>query len=109
MIKNILIISSRFPPDGGIGVRRVESFVKYLPEYGWSPYVITTGNPECTAGTSHFNGIRLPRYSNLNSSRGLCKVKALVRTFKLSPRGVIATEWINRVNQKKRDLLPVFL
>lgn len=30
-----------FPPLGGAGVQRTLKFVKYLPEYGWDPTVVT--------------------------------------------------------------------
>jgi hypothetical protein len=37
----VLIISYYFPPSGGPGVQRVLKFVKYLPEFGWEPIVLT--------------------------------------------------------------------
>ncbi len=40
-MKSVLIISYEFPPKGGSGVQRVTKFAKYLPEYGWSPTVLT--------------------------------------------------------------------
>jgi glycosyltransferase involved in cell wall biosynthesis len=39
--KKVLIISYYFPPVGGSGVQRVLKFVKYLPEFGWDPIVLT--------------------------------------------------------------------
>jgi glycosyltransferase involved in cell wall biosynthesis len=39
--ENILFISHHFPPIGGAGVQRTLKFVKYLPEFGWRPVVIT--------------------------------------------------------------------
>ncbi|MFC6905800.1 glycosyltransferase [Halalkalicoccus tibetensis] len=41
MRKNVLIITRYFPPGGGIGAFRAAKFVKYLPNYGWDPYVIS--------------------------------------------------------------------
>jgi len=41
-MKKILIIVYYFPPSGGSGVQRWLKFVKYLPEFGWEPTVITT-------------------------------------------------------------------
>lgn len=41
MNKNVLMIVHDFPPAGGAGVQRVLKFVKYLPEFGWRPVVIT--------------------------------------------------------------------
>ncbi len=35
------MISYQFPPMGGAGVQRTLKFVKYLPEYGWQPHVLT--------------------------------------------------------------------
>jgi len=40
-MKRVLIISYYFPPSGGPGVQRVLKFVKYLPEFGWEPVVLT--------------------------------------------------------------------
>jgi glycosyltransferase involved in cell wall biosynthesis len=40
-LKKVLIISYYFPPSGGPGVQRVLKFVKYLPEFGWQPVVLT--------------------------------------------------------------------
>jgi len=38
----VLMIAYSFPPMGGVGVQRTLKFVKYLPEYGWNPHVLTT-------------------------------------------------------------------
>jgi hypothetical protein len=40
-VKKVLIVSYYFPPSGGPGVQRVLKFVKYLPEFGWQPVVLT--------------------------------------------------------------------
>jgi hypothetical protein len=45
MTKAVLIISYVFPPVGGAGVQRVTKFVKYLPDFGWQPVVLTVENP----------------------------------------------------------------
>lgn len=41
----VLIIAYYWPPSGGSGVQRWLKFVKYLPQYGWLPYVFTPENP----------------------------------------------------------------
>ena len=41
-MRKILFIAYYFPPIGGSGTQRPVKFVKYLPELGWQPYVITT-------------------------------------------------------------------
>lgn len=43
--KKVLIITYYWPPSGGSGVQRWLKFVKYLPSYGWEPYVFTPENP----------------------------------------------------------------
>lgn len=43
-MKKVLVISYFYPPIGGVGVIRTLKFTKYLPEYGWMPYVLTVEN-----------------------------------------------------------------
>jgi glycosyltransferase involved in cell wall biosynthesis len=45
MEKKVLIITYYWPPSGGSGVQRWLKFVKYLPSFGWKPYVFTPENP----------------------------------------------------------------
>ncbi len=40
-MKRVLVISYYFPPSGGPGVQRTLKFVKYLPDFGWQPTVLT--------------------------------------------------------------------
>jgi len=40
-MKQVLIIAYYFPPMGLSGIQRTLKFVKYLPEYGWHPTVLT--------------------------------------------------------------------
>lgn len=40
-----MIIAYYWPPSGGSGVQRWLKFVKYLPEFGWQPFVFTPENP----------------------------------------------------------------
>lgn len=37
----VLMIAYYFPPLGGAGVQRSLKFAKYLPLYGWQPYILT--------------------------------------------------------------------
>lgn len=39
--KRVLMLCCAFPPIGGSGVQRSTKFVKYLPQFGWQPYVVT--------------------------------------------------------------------
>lgn len=40
--RNVLVVSYYFPPMGLSGVQRTLKFVKYLPDFGWNPIVLTT-------------------------------------------------------------------
>ncbi len=44
-VRKVLFIAYYFPPIGGSGVQRPTKFVKYLPQFGWQPYVISTDRP----------------------------------------------------------------
>jgi glycosyltransferase involved in cell wall biosynthesis len=43
--KKVLVITYYWPPSGGSGVQRWLKFVKYLPQYDYTPYVFTPENP----------------------------------------------------------------
>ncbi len=47
--KKILIVTYYFPPSGGAGVQRCLKFVKYLPEFGWQPVVLTVKDADYPA------------------------------------------------------------
>jgi len=40
-IRNVLFMTSRFPPVASVGAVRVRKFCRYLPALGWRPFVIT--------------------------------------------------------------------
>ncbi len=40
-LRNVLVIAYYFPPMGLSGVQRTLKFVKYLPQFGWQPTVLT--------------------------------------------------------------------
>lgn len=40
-MKNVLLVSYHFPPDREVGAFRCQKFAKYLPEFGWTPHVLT--------------------------------------------------------------------
>jgi len=45
-MKKVLILAYYYPPVGMGGVQRAVKFVKYLPEFGWKPIVITVKGAE---------------------------------------------------------------
>jgi len=42
---NVLCIAYLFPPRAGVGVQRITKFVRYLPDFGWNPVVLTPDKP----------------------------------------------------------------
>ena len=47
-MQKILIITYYWPPSGGAGVQRWVKFVKYLPEFGIEPIVLTVDDKFAT-------------------------------------------------------------
>ena len=45
-MKRVLVIAFIYPPLGGSGVQRTLKFCKYLPEFGWQPYVVCGDDPQ---------------------------------------------------------------
>jgi glycosyltransferase involved in cell wall biosynthesis len=41
MLRNVLVVAYYFPPMGLSGVQRTLKFVKYMPNFGWHPTVLT--------------------------------------------------------------------
>ena len=44
-MKKVLVITYYWPPSGGGGVQRWLKFTKYLPDFGWQPFILTPSNP----------------------------------------------------------------
>jgi glycosyltransferase involved in cell wall biosynthesis len=44
-LKKVLVVAYHYPPLGGGGVFRTLKFTKYLPKFGYQPYVLTVKNP----------------------------------------------------------------
>ncbi len=47
--RRVLIVAYYFPPSGGPGVQRVLKFVRYLPDFGWDPAVLTVSDADYPA------------------------------------------------------------
>jgi glycosyltransferase involved in cell wall biosynthesis len=102
MHKPVLFIAYSFPPCGGPSVQRSLKFVKYLPEYGWQPVVVTAepgaypihdaslkkdvppGTPVYRAAGWDVNAWR-PAFARLH----LLKLHAAINTLLALPDGAI--------------------
>jgi hypothetical protein len=63
-MKKVLIISYHFPPEGGPSVQRISKFVKYMPQFGYIPIVLTTHPNSKIVDFSLLND--LPEKININ-------------------------------------------
>ncbi|MBT8380168.1 MAG: glycosyltransferase family 4 protein [Ignavibacteria bacterium] len=81
--KKVLFISYLFPPVAGGGVQRSSKFVKYLPQFGWQPLVLTVKEP-------------YDFYSDdglLKDVESNCKI---YRTFSIEPM-----KWVRKLIKKR--------
>ncbi len=67
-LNKILIVSYHFPPAREVGGIRPAKFAKYLPEFGWRPYVLTIKERYLDS----------PDYGRLQDVRGLSIYRASV-------------------------------
>jgi glycosyltransferase involved in cell wall biosynthesis len=58
--KNVLFVAYEFPPEGESGVQRSAKFVKYLPDFGYEPLVLTAAekNAERTSDDTLLADVR---------------------------------------------------
>ena len=103
MGRPILLITDTFPPQADIGGLRGAMFAKYLPKFGWEPYVLCRNWPEGDPHRNHSGGfIGLPDEEHIHrlyygtedeikalKQRGFSgKVKALFAPEYAHPPGV---------------------
>ncbi len=69
-MKKVLVITYYWPPAGGAGVQRTLKFTKYLPEFGWKPYVLTVQNPDAPVYDESL-------FKDVNSEVKIFKTKAI--------------------------------
>jgi len=83
MNRRALILAYFFPPLGGAGVQRTLKFVKYLPEHGWDPIVVTTDSRAYPAADESLArdlpaGVPVIRAHETGAFRGLAQAAAKV-------------------------------
>ncbi len=80
-MRRILIIAYHFPPDAAVGALRPLKFAKYLPQFGWEPWVLTV-RPEYyeSLDRSRLDEVRYP--SKVFPTRMLPHPNALYKSVK---------------------------
>src|SRR2546425_39693 len=83
VMRRILIIAYHFPPDAAVGALRPLKFAKYLPQFGWEPWVLTV-RPEYyeSLDRSRLDEVRYP--SKVFPTRMLPHPNALYKSVKAS-------------------------
>lgn len=94
-MKKVLVIAYYFPPLGGSGVQRVLKFVKYLPQFGWQPTVLTIGptayyaHDESLLKEIEALNIRIIRTGSIDPNAVLHAKKKIVKMPKEGTRKVL--------------------
>ena len=85
-MKRVLIVAYYFPPMGLAGVQRSVKFVKYLPEFGWEPVVLTVRDVLYYASDKslldeieHCKIIRTGSLDPLRTFRNIAKPKSSIK------------------------------
>lgn len=69
-MKKVLIIAYYFPPIGGGGVTRPLKFFNYLPDFKWSPYVLTVKS-------KNFWVMDYAREKQISNNKNVCRTFSL--------------------------------
>ena len=64
-MQKVLIVTYYWPPGSGAGVQRWLKFSRYLPQYGWDPFILTV-DPQYAAYPAIDNSMTSEVPENLN-------------------------------------------
>ena len=108
-MKKVLIVTYYWPPAGGPGVQRILKFVKYLPEFGWKPFVLTVKNPDAPVYDESLSG-DVPREAKVFKTKS-AEPFALYKKFTgKKPTDTIPNDvLINKENVTFREKLARFV
>ncbi len=76
--RSLLFVAYNFPPHGGPGVQRSLKFVKYLPEFGWQPVVISAA-PEASPLQDASLAAEIPRDAAIHRLPGFSILRLLAQ------------------------------
>jgi len=85
-MQKVLIVTYYWPPGSGAGVQRWLKFSKYLPQYGWEPFILTV-DPQYAA------------YPSIDSTLEK-EIPVNVKVFRTK-----ATDWF-RIYSKNKSKIP---
>ncbi len=86
-MKKVLIIAYFFPPLGGVGSLRTLKFTKYLPFFGWKPYIISVDKSDYPARDKSLLK-EIPKVANINRTKPQDLNWAIKRICKILPHRI---------------------
>ena len=102
-MKKLLILSYYFPPLGLGGTQRAAKFAKYLPEFGWSPTVITVKPIAYWAQDksllNDLEGLRVVRTGSFDPQRLLKKINDTKKTNTENISSTANNNFLQKLNQ----------
>ena len=111
-MKKVLMISYRFPPQGGVGSQRAAKFAKYLPCFGWQPIVLTVkhsdtvefSNKSCQELASLPQDVKVYRTTHISPRLTYHYIRRLIAPFfKKGASNVVAGEETNLLIKTRRS------
>lgn len=107
-MNKLLIITYHFPPDSAVGGLRSAKFARYLPQFGWQPYVLTVRDKyreqfdakrtEDVKGIKVFKTGELPTFDQIYQ-----RVKGAYRTSKKSQSVEAGATIFHATNSSRRE------
>lgn len=95
--QKVLFVAYYYPPVGGGGVQRSAKFVKYLPQFGWLPCVLTVKNPYDFYEDSALSS-DIPNFVPVFRSRSIEPMKWV--------RKLILKKWKNKISHDVTEIKP---
>lgn len=104
-MKKVLIVSYFYPPIGGVGTVRTLKFTKYLPEFGWSPYVLTIKNRDRFYTSLGYDDIpeQVTVHRSWNFLNNLSVLEGGLRRLKITSQVIVPDAYCGWIPMAVRD------
>lgn len=106
--RRVLVIAYYFPPCGGGGVQRIAKFVRYLPEFGWLPTVLTVApsyyrsNKDPSHVVDFPNGVEIIRTPEMDPVRASTRSGSVPNEVASHMTPIPPARWIGKLGSFRR-------